>query len=112
MIDLAEGEGARFIFNSKVWDVSLTEAILYTGKSERETLEPHQYDLIFGADGAFSRIRHKMQRSSMFNYSQKFLKTGYKELSIPAGPGNVHRMDKNSLHIWPRGSFMLIALPN
>ncbi len=112
MIDLAEGEGARFIFNSKVWDVSLTEAILYTGKSEREALEPHQYDLIFGADGAFSRIRHKMQRSSMFNYSQKFLKTGYKELSIPAGPGNVHRMDKNSLHIWPRGSFMLIALPN
>lgn len=112
MIDLAEQQGANFIFDSKVWDVSLTEATLYTGDNEKETLEPHYYDLIFGADGAFSRIRHKMQRSSMFNYSQSFLKTGYKELSIPAGQGNTHKMDKNSLHIWPRGEFMLIALPN
>lgn len=112
MIDLAEQAGANFIFNSKVWDVSLSEAILYTGGSEKESWEPQEYDLIFGADGAFSRIRHKMQRSSMFNYSQKFLKTGYKELSIPAGAGNTHKMDKNSLHIWPRGEFMLIALPN
>lgn len=112
MIDLAEQAGANFIFNSKVWDVSLSEAILYTGASEKETWEPQQYDLVFGADGAFSRVRHKMQRSSMFNYSQSFLKTGYKELSIPAGEGNTHKMDKNSLHIWPRGEFMLIALPN
>ncbi|WP_417361596.1 FAD-dependent oxidoreductase [Galbibacter sp.] len=112
MIDLAEKEGANFIFESKVWDVSLSEAILYTGDSEKKDLEPQPYDLIFGADGAFSRIRHKMQRSSMFNYSQSFLKTGYKELSIPANAGNTHRMDKNSLHIWPRGEFMLIALPN
>lgn len=112
MIDLAEQAGANFIFDSKVWDVSLSEAILYTGGSEKESWEPQEYDLIFGADGAFSRIRHKMQRSSMFNYSQKFLKTGYKELSIPAGAGNTHKMDKNSLHIWPRGEFMLIALPN
>lgn len=112
MIDLAEKTGANFIFDSKVWDVSLSEAILYTGGSEKESWEPQTYDLIFGADGAFSRIRHKMQRSSMFNYSQKFLRTGYKELSIPAGEGNTHKMDKNSLHIWPRGEFMLIALPN
>jgi kynurenine 3-monooxygenase len=39
---------------------------------------------VFGADGAFSRIRHRMQRQSMFNYSQEFLNMGYKELNIPA----------------------------
>lgn len=112
MIDLAEAAGTNFIFNSKVWDVSLSEGILYTGSSEKESWTPQHYDLIFGADGAFSRIRHKMQRTSMFNYCQHFLNTGYKELSIPAAQGNVHKMDKNSLHIWPRGEFMLIALPN
>ena len=112
MIDLAEAAGTNFIFNSKVWDVSLSEGIIYTGTSEKASWTPQPYDLIFGADGAFSRIRHKMQRTSMFNYSQHFLKTGYKELSIPAAPGNLHKMDKNSLHIWPRGEFMLIALPN
>lgn len=112
MIDLAEAAGTNFIFNSKVWDVSLSEGIIYTGTSEKASWTAQPYDLIFGADGAFSRIRHKMQRTSMFNYSQHFLKTGYKELSIPAAPGNLHKMDKNSLHIWPRGEFMLIALPN
>ena len=71
-----------------------------------------KYDMIFGADGAFSRIRHRMQRQSMFNYSQEFLDTGYKELHIPANPDGTHKLDKNALHIWPRGKYMLIALPN
>ena len=53
-----------------------------------------------------------MQRRSRFDYSQDFLDTGYKELSIPAGKNNTHLIDKNALHIWPRGKFMLIALPN
>ena len=68
--------------------------------------------MVFGADGAFSRIRHRMQRQSMFNYSQEFLNTGYKELNIPANPDGTHKLDKNSFHIWPRGEYMLIALPN
>ncbi|MEL4307870.1 FAD-dependent oxidoreductase [Joostella sp. CR20] len=112
MIDLAESAGVNFIFNSKVWDVSLPEAIIYTGETEKGEWEAHNYDMVFGADGAFSRIRHKMQRRSMFNYSQHFLKTGYKELSIPANPDGTHKLNSNSLHIWPRGEFMLIALPN
>ncbi|MCM5661593.1 FAD-dependent oxidoreductase [Galbibacter mesophilus] len=112
MIDLAENAGVNFIFNSKVWDVSLPEAIIYTGDAEDEDWTPHKYDMVFGADGAFSRIRHKMQRRSMFNYSQHFLKTGYKELSIPANKDGSHKLNKNSLHIWPRGEFMFIALPN
>jgi kynurenine 3-monooxygenase len=53
-----------------------------------------------------------MQRQSMFDYSQEFLKMGYKELNIPANPDGTHKLDKNSFHIWPRGKYMLIALPN
>src|SRR5690606_7643801 len=112
MIDLAEKEGVDFHFESKVWDVSLSEAKLYIGEIEKSEWKEYKYDIIFGADGAFSRVRHKMQRSSMFNYSQDFLDTGYKELTIPANKDGTHKLDKNSLHIWPRGKFMFIALPN
>lgn len=112
MITLAENAGVVFKFNEKVWDINLPEAKIYTGETEKSEWKEYQYDIIFGCDGAFSRVRHKMQRRSRFDYSQKFLDTGYKELAIPANPDGTHKLDKNSLHIWPRGKFMLIALPN
>ncbi len=112
MIDLAEGHGVDFRFEEKVWDVNLPEAKLYTGDSEKGEWKEYEYDLIFGCDGAFSRVRHKMQRRSRFNYSQHFIDVGYKELTIlPASDGS-HKLDKNSFHIWPRGEFMFIAMPN
>jgi kynurenine 3-monooxygenase len=112
MIDLAEKAGAEFYFEEKIWDVTLADATLHIGETERGEWKAVKYDKIFGADGAFSRIRHKMQRQSMFNYSQEFLNIGYKELNIPSNGDGSHKLDKNSLHIWPRGEYMLIALPN
>lgn len=69
-------------------------------------------DLLFGADGAFSAVRGIMQRTDGFSYSQEYIDHGYKELEIPAGPNGEFLLEKNALHIWPRGSYMLIALPN
>ena len=112
MIDLAEAAGAEFFFEQKIWDVSLADATLHIGETERGEWKAVKYDMVFGADGAFSRIRHRMQRQSMFNYSQEFLNTGYKELNIPANADGTHKLDKYSFHIWPRGEYMLIALPN
>lgn len=112
MIDLAEEAGAEFFFEKKIWDVNLAEATLQIGETERGEWEAVKYDMVFGSDGAFSRVRHRMQRQSMFDYSQEFLPTGYKELHIPANPDGTHRLDKNSFHIWPKGDYMLIALPN
>lgn len=112
MIDLAEEAGAIFKFEEKVWDVNLPEAKIYTGETEKGQWQEYQFDLVFGCDGAFSRVRHKMQRRSRFDYSQDFLDTGYKELTIPAAKNGTHVIDATSLHIWPRGKFMLIALPN
>ncbi|WP_026915250.1 FAD-dependent oxidoreductase [Christiangramia portivictoriae] len=112
MIDLAEEAGAVFRFEEKIWDVDLPNARLYTGESEKSVWKEYQFDLIFGADGAFSRTRHKMQRQSRFNYSQHFIDVGYKELTIPANSDGSHKLDNASFHIWPRGNFMLIAMPN
>jgi len=112
MIDLAEAAGAEFRFNEKVWDVDLPNARLYTGVSEKSAWREYRFDMIFGCDGAFSRIRHKMQRRSRFDYSQDFIDVGYKELTILPKADGAHKMDKNSFHIWPRGQFMLIAMPN
>ena len=112
MIDLAEKSGVEFFFNQKIWDVTLATATLHVGETERGEWTEIKFDKVFGADGAFSRIRHKMQRQSMFNYSQEFMKIGYKELHIPANPDGSHKIDKNSLHIWPRGEFMLMGLSN
>lgn len=112
MVDLAEKEGVEFFFEHKIWDVNLATATLYEGESEQGAWNEIKFDKVFGADGAFSRIRHRMQRQSMFDYSQEFMQIGYKELHIPANPDGTHKIDKNSLHIWPRGNFMLMALAN
>ncbi len=112
MIDLAEAEGVEFRFNEKVWDVDLPDAKLFTGETEKGEWQEYNYDLIFGCDGAFSRVRHKMQRRSRFDYSQDFIDVGYKELSIAPNDDGSHKLDKHSFHIWPRGKFMLIAMPN
>jgi kynurenine 3-monooxygenase len=112
MIDLAEAEGVEFFFEHRIWDVTLSDATLHIGETERGEWTDLKYDKVFGADGAFSRIRHRMQRQSMFDYSQKFLSIGYKELHIPANLDGTYKIDKNSLHIWPRGNFMLMGLAN
>src|SRR5262249_14312144 len=65
-----------------------------------------------GADGADPAVRTAMQRRERCDDSQEYLGHGYKELSIAPGPGGAFRLEKNALHIWPRGGFMMIALPN
>lgn len=112
MIDLAESVGVELFFEQRVWDVTLSTATLHIGETERGAWTDISFDIVFGADGAFSRVRHRMQRQSMYNYSQEFLPIGYKELNIPSDTNRDYIIDRNSLHIWPRGDYMLSALPN
>ncbi|MGE5322036.1 MAG: FAD-dependent oxidoreductase [Actinomycetota bacterium] len=80
-----------------------------------ETSQSHKQispDFIVGADGTFSTVRQQMQRNDRANFQQDYLECGYKELVFAAGPGNKFRMHKNRLHLWPRGKFMLMAIPN
>lgn len=69
-------------------------------------------DVVLGTDGAFSALRDAMQRTPRFNFSQNYENYGYKELEIVPNADGDFQLDKNSLHIWPRKSFMMIALPN
>lgn len=69
-------------------------------------------EVAIGTDGSASAIRTDMLRVGRCNFSQQYLEHGYKELIIPAGPRGEYQMEKNALHIWPRQTYMLIALPN
>ncbi len=69
-------------------------------------------DVILGADGAYSVVRQRLQRQDRFDYQQSYLSHGYKELTIPPRRGGGFALDPNALHIWPRGGYMMIALPN
>jgi kynurenine 3-monooxygenase len=68
--------------------------------------------VVIGTDGSASAIRMEMLKMGRFNFSQEYLEHGYKELTIPAGPNGQYQIEKNALHIWPRKTYMLIALPN
>jgi kynurenine 3-monooxygenase len=76
------------------------------------SLFTRNYDLIVGADGAFSGVRAALQFTDRFNFSQHYIEHGYKELHIPASADGAFQLEPNALHIWPRESFMMIALPN
>jgi kynurenine 3-monooxygenase len=70
------------------------------------------FEVLVGADGGGSAVRHAMQRVQDIGVSEELLDHGYRELTIPAAEDGGFAMDPNALHIWPRGGFMLIALPN
>jgi kynurenine 3-monooxygenase len=69
-------------------------------------------DVVIATDGAASPVRMEMLKTPRFDFSQEYENYGYKELTIPAGAGGEFLRERNALHIWPRGSYMLIALPN
>ena len=98
-------------FEHKCVDVDLTSAsaVFEDKHGQQKRIEA---DMIIGADGAYSIIRSKMMKQDRFQYSQHYIEHGYKELTIPANEDGSHKLETNALHIWPRGNYMLIALPN
>jgi kynurenine 3-monooxygenase len=110
LMDLAEEHGVNFFFNSRITDVDFTTTSVTWETGGVTALK--YYDAIVGADGAFSAVRHDMQFTDRFNFSQEYIEHGYKEFQMPAGKGGEFMMEPHALHIWPRESFMLIALPN
>ncbi|XP_018318565.1 kynurenine 3-monooxygenase isoform X2 [Agrilus planipennis] len=97
-------------FDCKLIDVNLkTDELTFYRCSSQDYLRVTG-DLIIGADGAFSCLRRSLQSTPLFDCSQTYIDHGYIELRI--SPEQSHLMKPNHLHIWPRGSMMLIALPN
>jgi kynurenine 3-monooxygenase len=108
LMNEAEKCGAKIFFEQRCTNVDFDKTRLTlqsaTGTSTKD------FDIVIGADGAFSAIRWAMQITDRFNFSQHYIEHGYKELEIPPAAGR--EMEKNALHIWPRESYMMIALPN
>lgn len=113
LMDLAESTGnANINFNERCTSVDFDSATSTFKNYETGKSSTINADLVFGTDGAFSAVRGIFQKTDRFNYSQEYIEHGYKELSIPPNEDGSHKMEKEALHIWPRGNYMLIALPN
>ncbi|MFD2201686.1 FAD-dependent oxidoreductase [Shivajiella indica] len=111
LINEAEKVGVKINFEHRIEDIDLRFNEL-TVSSPGNLLEKISSEVIIGSDGAYSSLRNAMLKQVRFNYKQQYISHGYKELSIPPTESGDFAMDPNALHIWPRGSFMLIALPN
>ncbi len=115
LLDEAEKhKNVSIYFNKKCVSVDFekTTALFKDYNTKKEFIE--DADIIIGTDGAGSILRksYYLGKKFLFSFSQEYLSHGYKELSILPKGKDGYRIHKNSLHIWPRGSFMLIALPN
>ncbi|MBL0328311.1 MAG: FAD-dependent monooxygenase [Bacteroidetes bacterium] len=114
MMTIAEEVGnAEIFYNERCTDVDLVKGIVSTEHGETKEKKTYHSDVVFAADGAFSAVRYNaMQKLDRFDYSQRFIEDGYREILLPANPDGSYPIEKHALHIWPRGRFMLIALPN
>ena len=113
LMDLADREEkVNFHFNQKCVDVDLKNASSVFENAITKEITKVEADHVVGADGIYSAVRSQMQRQDRFNYEQRYIEHGYIELVIPANEDGTHQLEMNALHIWPRGTYMLIALPN
>ena len=100
------------IFNRKCVGVDFDNRTVKFENTVDGTVEEKAFDLIIGTDGAGSRVRRDLIPAVDGESTSEFLEHDYKELEIPASEGGSWQIEKEALHIWPRGGFMLIALPN
>ena len=107
-------ENVNIHFNKKCIKVDIENSIAHFKDYKTKEEFKLKGDVIFGTDGAGSSLRksYYLEKKFLFSYSQNYLNHGYKELEIPADKIGNHQISKEHLHIWPRGDFMLIALPN
>jgi kynurenine 3-monooxygenase len=103
--------GVNVTFEAKCTDCDVETGRLdlvdATGK-----LRTKRTEILIGADGAFSKIRSAFLRRPRFDYRQEYLDYAYKELTLPPAPGGGFALEAEALHIWPRHTYMMIALPN
>ena len=110
LIEAAEKQGVSVHFNARIGDIDLegnTLRIDYLDHSETESFER-----LIGADGAGSAVRNVLAGKGLINERLESLGHNYRELEIAPDSHGDFKLDGNSLHIWPRGGYMCIALPN
>ncbi|MFC4870369.1 FAD-dependent oxidoreductase [Negadavirga shengliensis] len=111
LLEEADRCGANIFFNHKVETVDVENKRVRFLLADGSTKDISS-EVIIGSDGAHSSLRNAFECQTRFNYKQEYISHGYKELRIPPTADGGFAMDPEALHIWPRGRFMLIALPN
>jgi len=111
LINAAEKQGIEIFFQQRCVGVDLTSGALHLRSEQDGTLSTRTSEVVIGCDGSASAVRAQIEKQGNFRGTEEHLDYGYKELTIP-GVNGEHAMESHALHIWPRGNFMLIALPN
>jgi kynurenine 3-monooxygenase len=111
LLDAAEGAGVEVRFQHRLEDADLSTGVARLRDLRRGAALEIPMRPLFGADGAGSLVRRRLAAQRAIESEDIPLEHGYKELSIPAGPKGA-LLEREALHIWPRGGYMLIALPN
>jgi kynurenine 3-monooxygenase len=105
----AQRHGVEYRFNEQCVGIDGDGTpLIERDDGQRRRLEA---DIVFAADGAGSEVRRALTARGAIAASEELLDHGYKELTLAARDGGF-ALQPNALHIWPRGGFMLIALPN
>jgi kynurenine 3-monooxygenase len=113
LIDVAAGlPGIRFHFQHRFESADFSGKTAHIRDLQDDRVVSVPMQPLLATDGAGSSMRRQMSAHGLIQASETDLEHGYKELSIPAGPGGSFRLASDALHIWPRGNYMLIALPN
>lgn len=112
LLDAAETLGAKIHFNQRCVGCDLETGSVSLRNEETGETAIRLADVVIGCDGSASGVRTAMNQDPRFKLSEDQLDYGYKELTIPASADGKHLLETHALHIWPRGSLMLIALPN
>ncbi|MET0289476.1 MAG: NAD(P)/FAD-dependent oxidoreductase [Pseudoxanthomonas sp.] len=112
LLDMAEAAGAQVHFHHRLHTVDFPAGYARFIDDRDDQPRDIRFETLVGADGAGSALRAAMERFSPCGANTEFLDHSYKELEIPATEGGGFRIEPNALHIWPRGHYMCIALPN
>jgi kynurenine 3-monooxygenase len=112
LMNAAESQGVRIHFQQRCTGIDLKTGMLELRDERTGEERSVESTVVIGCDGSASAIRGEMLKLNRFNFSQQYLDYAYKELTISSGRDGKHVLETNALHIWPRGNYMLIALPN
>jgi kynurenine 3-monooxygenase len=112
LLNAAEAAGAKISFNQRIENIDFDKKNIHLiNDHDRSTSEPN-FDVLIGADGAGSGVRTALKSKNHLTERFESLGHSYKELEIPPNAIGEFQLEANALHIWPRGGYMCIALPN
>lgn len=112
LLDAAEEAGVEIEFRRSAVAADFQRRCMVMRDERSSELYELPLDHVIGADGAGSALRRALVSELDVPSSEDLLRHGYKELTLPPDAGGRHQLERNALHVWPRGGFMLIALPN